>query len=277
MSMPISIDLPSSATPALTLAQVVPPPADPLAGRPDVVSALKPLDFVSPVLTQFWGRDIHIRGWVLLPPGYESHPTEKYPTVYFTHGFGGTLPGLRARYAPILYDRMKQGKMPEMIWVLLDESSPTGTHEFADGVNNGPWGKALTTELIPHIEAEYPVWTRARRGGSCRGIPLGDGRRSGCRPTIQRSSEAHGQPRPIRATFIFSAPSICTRRMGISIATSAVPRHQSFAITAKLAQRWSNLPDWNRCSEITAGRLAHSSGFFRREDPMAARSTFSIG
>jgi S-formylglutathione hydrolase FrmB len=56
---------------------------------------------------------------------------------------------------------MKQGKMPEMIWVLLDESSPTGTHEFADSVNNGPWGKALTTELIPQIETDYRMDARA--------------------------------------------------------------------------------------------------------------------
>jgi S-formylglutathione hydrolase FrmB len=161
ISTPISIELPFSALSPLVLAQVVPEPPDALAGRPDVASVLKPLDYVSPALTQFWGRDIHMRGWVLLPPGYESHPTETYPTVYFTHGFGGTLQGLRARYAPILYDRMKQGKMPEMIWVLLDESSPTGTHEFADSVNNGPWGKALTTELIPRIESEYRMDARA--------------------------------------------------------------------------------------------------------------------
>jgi S-formylglutathione hydrolase FrmB len=81
-------------------------------------------------------------------------------TVYFTHGFGGTLQGLRARYAAVLYDRMKQGHMPEMIWVLLDESSPTGTHEFADSVNNGPWGAALTQELIPNIEAHYRMDAR---------------------------------------------------------------------------------------------------------------------
>jgi S-formylglutathione hydrolase FrmB len=155
VSVPISLDLPFSASPTLTLAQVVPEPPDPLANRPDVAAALKPLQFVSPVLTRFWGREIHIRGWVMLPPGYDNHPRDKYPTVYFTHGFGGTLQGLRARYAAVLYDRMKQGKMPEMIWVLLNESSPTGTHEFADSVNNGPWGAALTTELIPFIESHY--------------------------------------------------------------------------------------------------------------------------
>ena len=160
ISAPISIDLPFSASPSLTLAQTVPQPPDPLAERPDVNAALKAVDIVSPVLTRFWGREIQMRGWVLLPPGYESHAKDRYPTVYFTHGFGGTLRGLRARYAPILYDRMKQGKMPEMIWVLLDESSPTGTHEFADSVNNGPWGTALTTELIPHIEAKYRMDAR---------------------------------------------------------------------------------------------------------------------
>ena len=45
--------------------------------------------------------------------------------------------------------------MPPMIWVFLDESSATGTHEFADSVNNGPWGTALTEELIPELERSY--------------------------------------------------------------------------------------------------------------------------
>ena len=47
-----------------------------------------------------------------------------------------------------------------MIWVTLDESSPTGTHEFADSVNNGPWGAALTTELIPWLEQHYRMDAR---------------------------------------------------------------------------------------------------------------------
>jgi S-formylglutathione hydrolase FrmB len=52
-------------------------------------------------------------------------------------------------------DAMAKGQMPPMIWVFLDESSATGTHEFADSVNNGPWGQALTTELIPYLESHY--------------------------------------------------------------------------------------------------------------------------
>jgi S-formylglutathione hydrolase FrmB len=42
-----------------------------------------------------------------------------------------------------------------MIYVLLDESLPTGAHEFADSVNNGPWGTALVSELIPWLESKY--------------------------------------------------------------------------------------------------------------------------
>ena len=156
----ITVPLGDASSPTLTLTQVVPQPPDPLAAQPDLVAALKPIDFVSPALSRFWGRDTHMRGWVLLPPGYASHPKSRYPTVYFTHGFGGTLQTIRTRMTPPLYERMKQGRMPEMIWVLLDESSPTGTHEFADSVNNGPWGKALTTELIPHLEATYRMDAR---------------------------------------------------------------------------------------------------------------------
>jgi S-formylglutathione hydrolase FrmB len=162
VSVPATINIPYSdaSAPTLTLTQILPEPPDPLAQNPEVSSAIKPIDVVSPSLTGFWGREIHMRGWVLLPPGYGAHPNDRYPTVYFTHGFGGTLSALRARYGPMLYGRMKQGKMPGMIWVLLDESSPTGTHEFADGVNNGPWGTALTTELIPFLESTYRMDAR---------------------------------------------------------------------------------------------------------------------
>jgi len=156
----LTLPLDTQKAPSMTLARVVPEPPDPLAQRSDLLPFLKPVDHVSPVLSAFWGRQIHVRGWVLLPPGYDDHPKTRYPTVYFTHGFGGTLAGLRTRYAPILFDRMRDKHMPEMIWVLLDESSPTGTHEFADSVNNGPWGTALTAELIPSLESTYRMDAR---------------------------------------------------------------------------------------------------------------------
>ncbi len=118
------------------------------------------LDFVSPSLSAFWGRPIHMRGVVLLPPSYAHDTTRRYATVYWTHGFGATLERLAARAVPRYAEWLTQGKVPEMIYVLLDESCPGGTHEFADSVNNGPWGKALTKELIPHLEAKYRMEAR---------------------------------------------------------------------------------------------------------------------
>ncbi len=119
-------------------------------------------ELVSTLLTRFWGRPTSIKAWVILPPGYTENTRARYPTVYWTHGFGGNLEyslasGLR------LHTRMKDGKMPPMIWVMLDESIPQGTHEFADSVNNGPWGAALTAEFIPYLEHKYRM--DARRDG----------------------------------------------------------------------------------------------------------------
>lgn len=112
------------------------------------------IDFISPSLSAFWGRPIHMRGAVVLPPDYATSKA-RYPTVYATHGFGGTLESLVLYEGPAMLRGMAQGNLPPMIWVLLDESCPGGTHEFADSVNNGPWGHALTTELIPFLESKY--------------------------------------------------------------------------------------------------------------------------
>ncbi|HWS78564.1 MAG TPA: alpha/beta hydrolase-fold protein [Thermomonas sp.] len=153
--------------PSLALTRVLPARPDPWAVADDAPADAREamaatraqaelLDFVSPALSAFWGRDIHMRGWVLLPPGYADAANEqtRYPTAYFTHGFGGNLPGLVRSVANVA-EAMRAGSMPPMIWVFLDESSATGTHEFADSVNNGPWGHALASELIPSLEARY--------------------------------------------------------------------------------------------------------------------------
>lgn len=133
------------------------PPTAPEALRaaiPAAKAATQPIDLQSAALTAFWGRPVHLRGWVVLPPGYDAAASTRYPVLYFTHGFGGSTRAL-VPTAIAAQAGMADGSMPPMIWVLLDESSPTGTHEFADSVNNGPWGTALTEELIPALESRY--------------------------------------------------------------------------------------------------------------------------
>ena len=113
----------------------------------------------SPALTRFWGMPTFVQAYVILPPGYATHPTEHYPTAYYTAGFGGGLVSGLAQGIE-LRKRMLDGTMPPMIWVMLDESCAHGTHEFADSVNNGPWGQALTAEYIPMLEQKYRMDAR---------------------------------------------------------------------------------------------------------------------
>ena len=156
---------PGADMPALTLTETV-PATDPWAPRgipPSDAAALQAaharatlITLPSQLLAQFWGRPIPMRAWVLTPPGYDSKSDKKYPAVYFIHGYGGSFETLPGRIAYV-DAAMQKHEMPPMIWVFLDESSPTGTHEFADSLNNGPWGTALTHEFIPYLEARFAM------------------------------------------------------------------------------------------------------------------------
>jgi hypothetical protein len=162
----VKLHLPATTPPTLALDKVL-PARDPWAPRASMPEPMKQavaaarthadlIDFVSPSLSAFWGRPIHMRGRVLLPPGYDAKAATRYPTAYYTQGFGGNNDRVIGSLATV-DAAMANGEMPPMIWVFLDESSPTGTHEFADSVNNGPWGHALTTELIPQLEGTYKM------------------------------------------------------------------------------------------------------------------------
>jgi enterochelin esterase-like enzyme len=102
-----------------------------------------------------------MRGVVVLPPSY-SRTKQHYTTAYVIPGFASDISFI-AKLAPIVsVEGMANGVFPEMFHVVLDESCPGGTHEFADSVNNGPWGQALTQELIPHLESKYRMISKPK-------------------------------------------------------------------------------------------------------------------
>ncbi len=136
----------------------------PEAGRKTAAISEKPgvlehFDLQSPALSTFWGHPVAVRSWVVLPPGYDPRAQKTWPVMYWTHGFGGDLQ-YAAATGLMLRGRMDAKKMPPMLVVLLDESCPQGTHEFADSVNDGPWGQALTAEFIPAVEQKYRMDAR---------------------------------------------------------------------------------------------------------------------
>lgn len=164
-STPIVATLGGAATlPTLTLTQVdrksdpwdfshpMIAPATRAAGA-EARKHATPIDFTSPAVSRFHGRETKLRGYVLTPPGYESGNAH-YPVVYMTQGWSASLDRHPSTMAG-LYAEMADGRAPKMIWVLLAHDVATGVHEFTDSVNNGPWGEALVRELIPDLERRF--------------------------------------------------------------------------------------------------------------------------
>ena len=132
----------------LTLSKVIPEP------KIEVPEGAKIVEMESPMLSKFWGRPIKIEASITLPPSYDASKKRKYPTVYLVHGYGGDhLKQLRG--ATYIRNLMSEKKIPEMIYVALNAKFTLGHHVFADSVNNGPWGAALTQEFIPYLEKQY--------------------------------------------------------------------------------------------------------------------------
>ncbi len=112
---------------------------------------VKLVDIESKLLSAFHGRPVHLRAGVVLPKSFAAEKERRYPVVYEIPGFGGT------HFMAHLAAARKATEVGgvEMIHVMLDPDCPLGHHVFADSDNNGPCGKALIEELIPHIERTF--------------------------------------------------------------------------------------------------------------------------
>jgi hypothetical protein len=121
------------------------------ARAPREVEGVVEFRLPSALLSEFWGREIFVEAGVVLPPGHDR--AERLPVCYSIHGFGGSHRSAW-RSGAELRAKIADG-YPRMLYVFLNARCPLGHHEFADSVNNGPWGSALTLELIPALEAEF--------------------------------------------------------------------------------------------------------------------------
>ncbi|HZN06760.1 MAG TPA: hypothetical protein VFB65_08240, partial [Pyrinomonadaceae bacterium] len=150
-------------------------------------------------LTKFWGRPMHLGAHVLLPEGFDSHPDARYPLVIF-HGhfpadFGGfreqppdpnLKPEYNERFKLAGYNRIVQEQahqfykewtgpdFPRFIIVEIQHANPYYDDSYAvNSANLGPYGDAITYELIPEIEKRFrgigQGWARFLYGGSTGG------------------------------------------------------------------------------------------------------------
>ena len=115
------VTLPGPIAP-LRLSKIL-PSTDPFVPQNEQMKSLAPyllkvvpIDFVSPKLSAFWGRPIHMRGSIALPSDYIASGSKTWPAVYQTHGFGGSATSARWTAASRL-KLMSEGAIPPMIWV----------------------------------------------------------------------------------------------------------------------------------------------------------------
>ena len=159
---------------------------------PEVIAAHQPeakwlryTRFRSEKLSRFWGRDMYLGAWVLLPDGFDEHPNARYPLVVWQDhysaaprpAFSATPPAEgkpRSSAAYRFYQDWTTGRLPRVIILFVQNANPYYDDSYAvDSANVGPYGSAINQELIPAIEAKYrgigQGWARATMGGSTGG------------------------------------------------------------------------------------------------------------
>ncbi|MFL6112214.1 MAG: alpha/beta hydrolase-fold protein, partial [Catenulispora sp.] len=108
-------------------------------------------------LSRFHGRPIYLRAGVILPPGYGAEPGRRYPLRVHVGGYGTRFTEVRALMARGSEFRRAwlAGDAPRMLLLHLDGAGPFGDPYQVNSANNGPYGDAVTQELIPHVERTF--------------------------------------------------------------------------------------------------------------------------
>jgi hypothetical protein len=202
----IHVDPTSATALHLTLDHKIPPIPD----LPDT-KYLKRIRIQSDRLTKFWGRPTFIGAMVVLPEGWDSHPDARYPLAIYHGHFETSVSGWRetppdpklppadeaniAKFCPnghegrfceqYGYERMQQEygyrffkewtgpNFPRVLMVTIQHANQYYDDSYAvNSENLGPYGDAITYELLPYIEKQFRgigPWARALDGGSTGG------------------------------------------------------------------------------------------------------------
>ena len=168
-------------------------PIEPLADT----EFIKHIRIRSDLLSEFWGRDMYLGAHVLLPAGFDEHPEARYPLAVFHGHFPADFQGFQTEPPPPdlecqqsgdvpCYNRIRQQEaydfyqkwvgpdFPRMLIIQIQHANPYYDDSYAvNSENLGPYGDAITYELIPYIEEQFrgigEGWARFLYGGSTGG------------------------------------------------------------------------------------------------------------
>ncbi len=167
----------------------------PIEGPPDT-EWVKRVKIQSKMLSEFWGRPVYLGATLLLPKGFNQNTSQKYPAIYIQGHFGLNPPFGFTTQAPATPETEEQRKarlarsarepgyefsqawmsdnFPRMVAVTFQHPTPYYDDSYAvNSANNGPYGDALTKELIPYLEEKFRLLAdpqaRVLTGGSTGG------------------------------------------------------------------------------------------------------------
>jgi hypothetical protein len=182
----LHVDAATSGEIKISMDQEIPP-----IESPKDTKQVKYLRVPNDRLTRFWGRPMHLGAIVLLPYGWDTHPDAHYPVLIHHGHFPGSMANDGWRETPPepnakgqereqqqmayqFYKDWNGPKFPRMIHVLVQHPTPYFDDSYAvNSANNGPYGDAITYDLIPQIEKQFRGigrgWARATTGGSTGG------------------------------------------------------------------------------------------------------------
>lgn len=176
---------PSGYTVKLELTESIPPvavPADTLW--------VKHIKIQSKRLSDFWEQPMYLGAVVLLPKGYDDHPEVHYPVDYEQDHFrltppyhfreqppdapAGSVLAMRQAEGYQLFKDWTSDNFPRLLIVTFLHPTPYYDDSYAvNSANNGPFGDAIMTELVPYIETHFRIirkpYARVLSGGSTGG------------------------------------------------------------------------------------------------------------
>jgi hypothetical protein len=169
----------------LAITEVI-PPIDPVPpggslqqGNPADRDHVRFFKIRSDLLSGFWGRDMYIGANVLLPRDYDR-TDRHYPALYLhghfpgagaPFGFGaGATSGRGAGFDEFWLS----DAAPDLVVISIRDANPYyDTSYSVNSANVGPYGDAITRELIPYLERQLRLVPRRRArvlaGGSTGG------------------------------------------------------------------------------------------------------------
>ena len=150
----IRLDPAAGGTITLELSRALPEETPPV--ETEMVKFVK---IRSRLLSDFHNRPIDLRAGVILPRDFSLRAvaTRHYPVRVHIGGYGSRFTNVAAMMNPEsgFHRAWMADDTPPMILIHLDGAGPLGDPYQVDSANHGPYGAAVTRELIPFIEERF--------------------------------------------------------------------------------------------------------------------------